>query len=657
MKIQWKFLVLSLSSALILVIVSLIGYYSASKGLELNIESELSTTVQDQALQLDAWIREKASYAYAAATLMKARNGQMSTAEMQQTLRLAEGDKDILHLLNGNENGDFVSSDEGDATGRIDPKSRPWYQLAKSTGKLAVTEPYTSALNGKIVRALVVPYTNANGQFEGAICEPIELSILDNLVKNLTYHGTGSAIIIDSSGMIVASSDGSENIQPISEHPTLSAHFDAMKNTQKGYFFVRGTNGDELFAYASVPSTGTLIGIFVPRSEVFASLTRLRVTYIILTLLGLGGSLFLSYRLCRDLVRRVDVARLAAEVMSSGDLHMPDLDDDDKDEIGELSRSFDKMKHELKNLIQKTTDSSEQVASSAEELTATTHQSAEASASVAQSVVQIASGLENATKHMGHMVQEVEHVSKHVEEVAQKTNTAANFAESTEADAKQGAVLMQQALHNMGKIEKAAGGTTQVVQKLGESSQRIGEIVDAISMIAKQTNLLSLNAAIEAARAGEAGKGFAVVADEVRKLAAQSEKSAEEIRDRIAIIQKDTQDAVQTMEAGAESIHQGTGAIREVGTQFQGILQKVGSIRVQVDRIDETMSTLAKAAGRIVHGVESIDQITKDAAAQVQSVSAATEEQNSSAEEIASFSKSLAQMAMDMQGETRRFKL
>lgn len=657
MKIHWKFLVLTMVTAIILVVVSCVGYYSASKGLEQNIESELNATVQDQAWQLDGWIREKASYAYAAAALMKERDGQMSSAEMQQLLRLAENDKDIVHLLNGNESGTYISNDAGNQTGQIDPKSRPWYQLGKSAGKMAVTAPYKSAISGKLIRSIVVPYTDARGNFRGVICAPVELTTLDALVKKLTYHGMGDSVIIDPSGVLVASSDGQENMTPISDHPALASHFDAMKGTKNGYFPVNTQQGEQLFAYASVPSTGAFIGILVPTREVFASLSRLRLVYIVLTVLGLTISLLLSRYLCMGLVRRIEATRLCAEALASGNLRTPNLVDDEKDEIGDLSRAFNKMKVDLQKLIQKISANAEQVASSAEELTATTHQSSDASTSIADSTLTLASALHGATEHMNRMVEETNQVSGNVETVAQKTSLARDFAEKTEADAKKGASLMAQALHNMSEIEKVSSGTTQAVQKLGESSQRIGEIVETISMIAKQTNLLSLNAAIEAARAGEAGKGFAVVADEVRKLAEQSQQSAEEISDRIAVIQNDTQEAVNAIEAGAENINQGTGAIRDVGTQFDGILQKVASIHEQVHDIDDTVGTLNQATQRIVFGMESIDQITKEAAAQVQSVSAATEEQNASAEEIASFSKGLAKMAVDMQTETQRFKV
>ena len=127
--------------------------------------------------------------------------------------------------------------------------------------------------------------------------------------------------------------------------------------------------------------------------------------------------------------------------------------------------------------------------------------------------------------------------------------------------------------------------------KLKQKFTLLAAIVEYVSAIADQTNLLALNAAIEAARAGEAGKGFAVVAEEVRKLAAESQSAAENIKEKISTIQRATDKTVQVMENG-------TASIRQVGEQFQSIIERIDDIREQVNDIAGVIEAVDK--GRII---------------------------------------------------------
>lgn len=155
---------------------------------------------------------------------------------------------------------------------------------------------------------------------------------------------------------------------------------------------------------------------------------------------------------------------------------------------------------------------------------------------------------------------------------------------------------------------------------LGNQSKEIGQIVNTISDIAGQTNLLALNAAIEAARAGEQGKGFAVVADEVRKLAEQSQMAAKQIADLIAQIQSQPNSAVQAMNEGSAEVKIGTEVVDTAGHTFTDI-------------------------------------ISRDTAAQAETVSAVTEEQSAAMDEITTSSEALANMAEDLSEVVSKFKL
>ena len=180
----------------------------------------------------------------------------------------------------------------------------------------------------------------------------------------------------------------------------------------------------------------------------------------------------------------------------------------------------------------------------------------------------------------------------------------------------------------MQRIEEVVNKSANTVQQLGKSSEQIGEIIQVIDDIADQTNLLALNAAIEAARAGEQGRGFAVVADEVRKLAERTTKATKEIADMIKRIQKDTLDAVKSMEEGTAEVENGKLLANKAGDSLQEIVRvskQVGDLVNQVAAASEEQSSSAEVISK---NIEAISAVTQESAGGTQQIAHAAEDLN-----------------------------
>jgi methyl-accepting chemotaxis protein len=366
-------------------------------------------------------------------------------------------------------------------------------------------------------------------------------------------------------------------------------------------------------------------------------------------IIGIMVGLYMARTITRPIIQMT-------EHMASGDLNFA-AQATSKDEVGNLIQAFGKMIAILRSMVASVQCNAEQVAASAEELTASAEESAHAVNQVASSMMDVAQGSDRQLTIVNESTAGIEQLSAGIQQVAAKTHHMSLKAEQTAASARHGSEAIEAVIHQMLQVGQTAEKSAEVVTKLGDRSQEIGQIVDAIAGIAGQTNLLALNAAIEAARAGEHGRGFAVVAEEVRKLAEQSERAAKQIEHLINEIQADTDEAVQAIHAGTQEVQKGNKVVNLAGQSFNDISSLVEEVSSQIQDISASIQQMAGSSQQIVIGVHNIADISKENASQTQSVSAATEEQSASIEEIASSSQTLAKLAEELQRAISHFKI
>ena len=233
-----------------------------------------------------------------------------------------------------------------------------------------------------------------------------------------------------------------------------------------------------------------------------------------------------------------------------------------QDEVGQAGLALNKMKNNLRDLIQSIAGTAEHVASASEE-----------SAPSATQQSQSAETQNNQTTQVATAMQEM---SSTVLQVSENSNKAAEASRQAAETAREGGSIVEETLTKMRVIADSVGGTAKKMEELGRSSDQIGRIAGVIDDIADQTNLLALNAAIEAARAGEQGRGFAVVADEVRKLAERTTTATKEIAQMIKNIQDETKTAVTAMEEGTKQVEDGVQSDRPRRRLAEGDHPQVG---------------------------------------------------------------------------------
>lgn len=253
------------------------------------------------------------------------------------------------------------------------------------------------------------------------------------------------------------------------------------------------------------------------------------------------------------------------------------------------------------------------MATSAEELTAVSHQMAAAAEETAAQANVVSAAAAQISGNVGSVAAASEQMQASIREISKNSNEAARVAKSA---------------------VDVARSANQTVSKLGESSHEIGQVIKVITSIAQQTNLLALNATIEAARAGEAGKGFAVVANEVKELAKQTAKATEEIGAKIDAIQQDTKGAVN--------------AIEQIGTIIDQVNDISNTIASAVEEQTVTTNEIGRSVGEAARGV---DEIAKN----IGGVAQAAKDTTQGANDTLTASRELSQLTGRLQVAIARF--
>ncbi|MEK5445394.1 methyl-accepting chemotaxis protein [Paenibacillus sp. FSL R7-0331] len=328
-----------------------------------------------------------------------------------------------------------------------------------------------------------------------------------------------------------------------------------------------------------------------------------------------------------------------------------------RDEIGQLAHTFNQMTGNLGSIIGQVSQSADSLAASSSRLTADSGMTAAVTEKIAGIMGSVASGTDKQMNDLQTNMTTIVEMSAAIQQIAASVQDISDASVRSAEYAASGDESLQAAARQMDSINASIASLSQQVMGFVNRSQEIGSLVGVIKGIAAETNILALNAAIEAARAGEQGRGFAVVADQVRRLAEQSGESANLIAEMAASIQTEASGAVATMKLSMSEVEDGTGIIGDAGHAFGEIRISIDSLAGQVQEVSGAVEEITAATDEIVESIRKVTQISETTASSTQHVSAASQEQMASVEQIASSASTLSTMAQGLQGLVARFNI
>ncbi|OXS23978.1 methyl-accepting chemotaxis protein [Pseudomonas rhodesiae] len=464
--------------------------------------------------------------------------------------------------------------------------------------------------SGKVIAVLFIgfDYTDAqNAQFDK--------------LKRFRIGQTGSLALLDEQKHWLVSPAGVQ--APEQAVPVM---LDLAKTPGKGHFW---SDKSEDFYSVSVPFDGGPWAVVasMPKAEIravtWAVGLRLVIGSVLAMLLAVGATVWLlrsKLAPLGDLVRQ-------AEALGAGDLSAR-LNVSSHDEIGQLARAFNQMGEALSTMVSHIRKAAEEVNGRAQALSGLSGGAYE--------------GMEQQSGEITSMAGAVEEFSATSLNIADNMGNTERLAQENAQQTRIGRNSMQEALSSLEHIATALNSTATVINTLGQRSQEIGGIVGVITAIAEQTNLLALNAAIEAARAGEQGRGFAVVADEVRNLASRTREATDEISGMIQSIQKETGNAISTMEQGKVLMQEG--------------LSRNADVASALARIDEQSRSAGQQFAAITTATQEQSSTATLLSSNLQSIAQANSEQREVVSNLAITAKELETLASGLRHEVDRFR-
>ena len=483
----------------------------------------------------------------------------------------------------GGADGVMFSVPAGNRAPDYDPRARGWYKAANAAQQTIVTEPYVAASSGKLVITVATP-VQRQGQMIGVAGADIDLSSVSAIINSLNFGGHGHAFIVSADGKILIHPDSKLVLKTLAE-----AYPNGAPNVSPGLKEVKFDGKTQLISFNrvnGVPSADWYVALVLDKDTAFSMLSEFRTSALIAMVIAVVIIIALLGMLIRVLMQPLLTMGRAMHDIAEGEGDLTKrLIIHGHDEFGALGLSFNRFVERIHTSIREVSSATGQVNEVALRVVAASNSSMFNSDQQASRTNSVAAAI----NQLGAAAQEI----------AQNAALASQHSSDARSLAEDGQQVVDKTIHAMQQLSAKISDSCGNIETLNSNTVNIGQILEVITSISQQTNLLALNAAIEAARAGEAGRGFAVVADEVRNLAHRTQDSAQQVQKMIEELQVGARQAVGIMTESQRESESSVGIANQAGERLGSVTQRIG----EIDGMNQSVATATEEQTAVVESI------------------------------------------------------
>ncbi|MCR5251361.1 MAG: methyl-accepting chemotaxis protein [Lachnospiraceae bacterium] len=390
-------------------------------------------------------------------------------------------------------------------------------------------------------------------------------------------------------------------------------------------------------------------------SQIQAKVLTVIIIFVVLlaTLAVFAVFVIRSLRLGIDRVTR-DLNELAEGNLT---IQLPEESELGRDDIGKITRSAITLTEKLREVMSKSNRMASELTDAGTDLAESADQASKASEQVTDAVTEISKGAVAQAESVENAVGNTDDIGKNIEEITGNVKEMDSVAGEMKSACDKAMDALERLIRQSEEVTASVKEIGDTINSTNESAKTISEFTQAITDIATQTNLLSLNASIEAARAGDAGRGFAVVADEIRQLADQSSESADKIKSIVERLLADSASSVSVLEKLNESFEVQASQLDSTRNNMVSMSGNVDSVKDTSDHISNRIEKLNEAKSGLMEIISDLSAISEENAASTEETNASMEELNATFTMISESAGKLQGLAEDLTATIRYFKV